>query len=180
MNPASTDTQLEASMPLVADELRSMDAYWRTCNDLALGRLYLCENPPLREPLRVAHIKKRLIGHWGSARGQNFVRVHWYKIANPTILGRISSDELDGIFARFGWTPHLIERDDPPVMHRKMATTVETCINQIRAVQQEARQRGNAIRPRWPMIILRTPKGWTAPKELDGQWPYMQERAGNT
>ncbi|HWG96428.1 MAG TPA: phosphoketolase family protein [Nitrospira sp.] len=306
MKPPTTDTLLEAPTPLAADELRLMDAYWRACNYLSLGMLYLCENPLLRESLRVEHIKKRLIGHWGSTPGQNFIWVHLnrvitrydmnmiyisgpghgapavlanaylegtysevypdksqdveglrrffkqfsfpggigshatpetpgsiheggelgysvshafgaafdnpdllvaavigdgeaetgplmaslhsnkflnpirdgavlpilhlngYKIANPTISARISSDELHGMFAGFGWTPHLVEGDDPPVMHRKMATTVETCINQIRTVQEEARHRGKAVRPRWPMIILRTPKGWTAPKELDG------------
>src|SRR6185437_2636501 len=304
----ATDTlpTIKKDTSLIADELHLLDAYWRACNYLSLGMLYLRENPLLREPLRVAHIKKRLIGHWGSAPGQNFIWVHLnrvitrydlnmiyiagpghgapamlanaylegtypevypdisqdveglrrffkqfsfpggigshatpetpgsiheggelgyslshafgaafdnpdllvaavigdgeaetgplmaslhsnkflnpvrdgavlpilhlngYKIANPTISARISSDELRGMFAGFGWTPHLVEGDDPPVMHRQMAAAVETCINQIRTVQEDARRRGNAMRPRWPMIILRTPKGWTAPKELDG------------
>lgn len=309
MNQLATDTPptIKRDALLTADELHLLDAYWRACNYLSLGMLYLRENPLLREPLRVAHLKKRLIGHWGSAPGQNFIWVHLnrmitrydlnmiyiagpghgapamlanaylegaysevypdisqdaeglrrffkqfsfpggigshatpetpgsiheggelgyslshafgaafdnpdllvaavigdgeaetgplmaslhsnkflnpvrdgavlpilhlngYKIANPTISARIPSDELRGIFAGFGWTPHLVEGDDPPVMHRQMTAAVETCINQIHAVQEDARRHGNAMRPRWPMIILRTPKGWTAPKELGGR-----------
>jgi xylulose-5-phosphate/fructose-6-phosphate phosphoketolase len=289
-----------------ADELRKVDAYWRACNYLCLGMLYLCENPLLREPLKVEHLKKRLIGHWGSDPGQSFIWVHLnrlikkydlnmiyiagpghgapatlanaylegrysevypdksedleglrkffkqfsfpggigshctpetpgsiheggelgysvshafgaafdnpdlivavvigdgeaetgplmgslhsnkflnpirdgavlpilhlngYKIANPTVSARISEEELNSLFVGFGWTPHLVEGDDPPLMHRKMAATLEECMNQIRAIQEDARRTGIQQRPSWPMIILRTPKGWTAPEELDG------------
>ena len=289
-----------------ADELRKVDAYWRACNYLCLGMLYLCENPLLREPLKVEHLKKRLIGHWGSDPGQSFIWVHLnrlikkydlnmiyiagpghgapatlanaylegrysevypdksedleglrkffkqfsfpggigshctpetpgsiheggelgysvshafgaafdnpdlivavvigdgeaetgplmgslhsnkflnpvrdgavlpilhlngYKIANPTVSARISEQELNSLFVGFGWTPHLVEGDDPPLMHRKMAATLEECINQIRAIQEDARRTGIQQRPSWPMIILRTPKGWSAPEELDG------------
>src|SRR6185312_10497291 len=80
MKPPTTDTLLEAPTPLAADELRLMDAYWRACNYLSLGMLYLCENPLLRESLRVEHIKKRLIGHWGSTPGQNFIWVHLNRV----------------------------------------------------------------------------------------------------
>ena len=289
-----------------ADELRKIDAYWRACNYLCLGMLYLCENPLLREPLKVEHLKKRLIGHWGSDPGQSFIWVHLnrlikkydlnmiyiagpghgapatlanaylegrysevypdksedleglgkffkqfsfpggigshctpetpgsiheggelgysvshafgaafdnadlivavvigdgeaetgpllgslhsnkflnpvrdgavlpilhlngYKIANPTVSARISEEELNSLFVGFGWTPYLVEGDDPTLMHRKMSATLEECMNQIRSIQEDARRTGTHQRPSWPMIILRTPKGWTAPEELNG------------
>ena len=292
--------------PLSVDELRKIDAYWRASIYLCLGMLYLQDNPLLREPLKVEHLKKRLIGHWGSDPGQSFIWVHLnrlikkydlnmiyisgpghgapavlsncylegtysevypdksedaagmhkffkqfsfpggigshctpetpgsiheggelgysvshafgaafdnpdlivavvigdgeaetgpllgslhsnkflnpirdgavlpilhlngYKIANPTILARIPSEELRSLFFGFGWTPFLVEGEDPPVMHQKMAATLEDCVKQIRSIQREARRSGVVQRPRWPMVILRTPKGWTAPKEIDG------------
>jgi xylulose-5-phosphate/fructose-6-phosphate phosphoketolase len=295
--------------PLSDDELRRMDAYWRACNYLCAGMLYLQDNPLLREPLKAEHIKNRLLGHWGSDPGQTFTWVHlnrlikkydldliylagpghgapatlshsylegvyseiypemsedaigmqkffrqfsfpggigshctpetpgsiheggelgyslshgfgaafdnpdlivtvvigdgeaetgplatsWhsnkflnpvhdgavlpvlhlngYKIANPTILARISPDELESLFWGYGWTPHVVEGDDPAVMHQKMAYVMEQCVQDIRAIQQKARSAGTGVtpeRPRWPMIILRTPKGWTCPKEIDG------------
>jgi xylulose-5-phosphate/fructose-6-phosphate phosphoketolase len=306
--------QLIAEMPVAiagedsfsADELRKIDAYWRACNYLCLGMLYLCENPLLREPLKVEHLKKRLIGHWGSDPGQSFIWVHLnrlikkydlnmiyiagpghgapatlantylegrysevypdrsedleglrkffkqfsfpggigshctpetpgsiheggelgysvshafgaafdnpdlivavvigdgeaetgplmgslhsnkflnpvrdgavlpilhlngYKIANPTVSARISEQELNSLFVGFGWTPYLVEGNDPPLMHREMSATLEECINQIRGIQEDARRTGIHQRPSWPMIILRTPKGWSAPEELDG------------
>src|SRR5665213_1768470 len=308
MSQLATETSKAADdkILLSADELRKIDAYWRACNYLSLGMLYLCENPLLREPLKVEHLKKRLVGHWGSDPGQSFIWVHLnrlikkydlnviyiagpghgapatlansylegrysevypdksedteglrkffkqfsfpggigshctpetpgsiheggelgysvshafgaafdnpdlivaavigdgeaetgplmgslhsnkflnpirdgavlpivhlngYKIANPTVSARISPEELHSLFVGFGWSPYIVEGDDPPTMHSKMAATLENCVNQIRSIQQEARRSGNAQRPRWPMIILRTPKGWTAPKELDG------------
>jgi xylulose-5-phosphate/fructose-6-phosphate phosphoketolase len=293
--------------PLAADELRRIDAYWRACNYLCAGMLYLRENPLLREPLQPQHIKRRLLGHWGSDPGQTFTWVHlnrlikkydldmiylagpghgapatlsnsylegvysevypqisqdlegmqkfmkqfsfpggigshctpetpgsiheggelgyslshgfgavfdnpdliatvvvgdgesetgplatsWhsnkflnpitdgavlpvlhlngYKIANPTILARIPADELESLFRGLGWTPYVVEGDDPERMHPKMAEVMEQCILEIRAIQQRARAAGGSPeRPRWPMIILRTPKGWTCPKEIDG------------
>jgi xylulose-5-phosphate/fructose-6-phosphate phosphoketolase len=292
---------------LTPDELRRMDAYWRACNYLCAGMLYLRENPLLREPLQPQHIKRRLLGHWGSDPGQTFTWVHlnrlikkydldmiylagpghgapatlsnsylegvysevypdksedaegmqrflkqfsfpggigshctpetpgsiheggelgyslshgfgavfdnpdliatvvvgdgeaetgplatsWhsnkflnpitdgavlpvlhlngYKIANPTILARISSDELESLFRGYGWIPYVVGGDDPDRMHPKMAAALEHCITEIRAIQKKARDAGDAPeRPRWPMIILRTPKGWTCPKEIDG------------
>jgi len=296
----------------MADELRRMDAYWRACNYLCVGMLYLQANPLLREPLKVEHIKNRLLGHWGSDPGQTFTWVHlnrlikkydldliylsgpghgapatlsnsylegvysevypdksqdaagmqkffkqfsfpggigshctpetpgsiheggelgyslshgfgaafdnpelivtvvvgdgesetgplatsWhsnkflnpvrdgavlpilhlngYKIANPTILARIPPEELEMLFRGLGYTPYVVEGDDSETMHQKMAAVMELCILEIRAIQAGAREAAranpNAIpaRPRWPMIILRTPKGWTCPKELDG------------
>ena len=303
--------------PLSADELRKIDAYWRACNYLSLGMLYLCENPLLRDPLKVEHFKKRLIGHWGSDPGQSFIWVHLnrlikkydlnmiyiagpghgapatlanaylegtysevypdksedaegmcrffkqfsfpggigshctpetpgsiheggelgysvshafgaafdnpdlivsvvigdgeaetgplmgslhsnkflnpirdgavlpilhlngYKIANPTISARITSEELRSLFEGFGWTPYFVEGDDPPVMHRKMAVTLDECVNRIRSIQGDARRGGIQGRPRWPIVILRSPKGWTAPKKLDehqleGYWRAHQ------
>jgi xylulose-5-phosphate/fructose-6-phosphate phosphoketolase len=96
------------------------------------------------------------------------LHLNGYKIANPTVLARITREELDDLFKGYGWTPHTVEGDDPNEMHQKMAATVESCIRQIRAIQQEARRTGKPDRPRWPMIILRSPKGWTGPKEVDG------------
>ena len=96
------------------------------------------------------------------------LHLNGYKIANPSILARISAEELDALFRGYGWTPHVVEGDDPPSMHRAMALTVERCIREIRGIQTEARRTGIAVRPRWPMIVLRTPKGWTAPKNVDG------------
>jgi xylulose-5-phosphate/fructose-6-phosphate phosphoketolase len=297
--------------PLAADELRRIDAYWRACNYLCAGMLYLRANPLLREPLKAEHIKNRLLGHWGSDPGQTFTWVHlnrlinkydlnmiyvagpghgapatlsnsylegvysevypqmsedlaglqrflkqfsfpggigshctpetpgsiheggelgyslshgfgaafdnpdlivtvvvgdgesetgplatsWhsnkflnpvtdgavlpvlhlngYKIANPTILARITREELEQLFRGYGWDPYVVEGDDPDPTHQHMAETLEHCVLRIREIQETAReaaQKGQQCpeRPRWPMIILRTPKGWTCPKELDG------------
>ena len=96
------------------------------------------------------------------------LHLNGYKIANPTILARISSDELEKLFQGYGWTPYVVEGDDPSIMHQKMAATLEHCIREIRSIQQHARSTNTADRPRWPMVILRSPKGWTCPKELDG------------
>ncbi len=292
--------------PLSPGELSKIDAYWRACNYLAAGMIYLRDNPLLREPLRAEHIKNRLLGHWGSSPGLSFCYVHlnrlikkydldaiflagpghgapgvlgpvylegtyseiypnksedeegmraffrdfsfpggigshctpetpgsiheggelgysvshafgaafdnpnllvavivgdgeaetgplatsWhsdkflnpirdgavlpilhlngYKINNPTLLARVSHQELDDLFKGYGWTPHFVEGEDPGVMHEKMAETLEDCILEIRSIQEEARTSGRATRPRWPMVVLRSPKGWTGPKEVDG------------
>jgi xylulose-5-phosphate/fructose-6-phosphate phosphoketolase len=292
--------------PLSSDELRTTDAYWRACNYMCAGMIYLRANPLLKEPLRPEHFKNRLLGHWGSDPGQTFVWVHlnrvirkydvnmmyisgpghgapavisncylegtyseiypeksqdeagmlrlfqafsfpgqlgshctpevpgsiheggelgysishafgaafdnpglivsvvvgdgeaetgplatsWhsnkflnpirdgavlpilhlngYKIANPTILARIPDEELANLFFGYGWAPHTVAGDEPLDMHQKMATAVESCVMEIRAAQHEARASGKPTRPRWPMIILRSPKGWTGPKEVDG------------
>jgi xylulose-5-phosphate/fructose-6-phosphate phosphoketolase len=304
----ATNSAISTNEPLSADELRKIDAYWRACNYLCVGMLYLRDNPLLREPLKVEHIKRRLLGHWGSDPGQTFTWVHlnrlikkysldliylsgpghgapatlsnsylegvysevypdksedvagmqrffrqfsfpggigshctpetpgsiheggelgyslshgfgaafdnpdlivtvvvgdgesetgplatsWhsnkflnpvrdgavlpilhlngYKIANPTILARIPEEELLMLFKGLGYSPIIVEGDDPTVMHQKMAVATEQCILEIRAIQSAARANPTATppRPSWPMIILRTPKGWTCPKELDG------------
>lgn len=298
--PRPTSTAIDPA------ELDRIDAYWRACNYLAAGMIYLQDNPLLREPLRPEHIKQRLLGHWGSSPGLAFIYVHlnriirahgqqaiflagpghgapgvlgpiylegtysevypdksedeegmrrffkqfsfpggigshctpetpgsiheggelgysvshafgaafdnpdllvavavgdgeaetgplataWhstkflspvrdgavlpilhlngYKINNPTILSRIPHDELRDLFRGYGWKPHFVEGDDPAAMHRTMASALDACLGEIRAVQQEARATGRASRPRWPMIVLRTPKGWTGPREVDG------------
>jgi xylulose-5-phosphate/fructose-6-phosphate phosphoketolase len=291
--------------PLSIEELRKIDAYWRACNYLAAGMIYLRDNPLLREPLNREHIKARLLGHWGSSPGLSFTYIHlnrlikkydldaiflagpghgapgvlgpaylegtyseiypnksedtegmreffkkfsfpggigshctpetpgsiheggelgysvshafgaafdnpdllvavvvgdgesetgplatsWhsnkflnpirdgavlpilnlngYKINNPTILARISHEELQALFEGYGWTPHFVEGSDVELMHQKMAATMEECVLEIRRIQQEARSSGKATRARWPMIVLRSPKGWTGPKEVD-------------
>jgi xylulose-5-phosphate/fructose-6-phosphate phosphoketolase len=291
---------------LSTKQIELIDAYWRACNYLAVGMLYLLDNPLLREPLRPEHIKHRLLGHWGSDPGQSFIWVHlnrlireydlnvlyisgpghgapavlansylegtysevypdrsqdeeglkkffklfsfpggigshctpetpgsiheggelgyslshafgaafdnpdlivaavvgdgeaetgplatsWhsnkflnpirdgavlpilhlngYKIANPTILARIPAEELENLFVGYGYKPYVVEGDAPLAAHQRMASTLERCVLEIRTIQEEARRSGVPRRPRWPMIILRTPKGWTAPKEIDG------------
>jgi xylulose-5-phosphate/fructose-6-phosphate phosphoketolase len=99
------------------------------------------------------------------------LHLNGYKIANPTVLARIPPDELEMLFKGLGWTPYVVEGDDPATMHQKMAAAMERCVTEIRATQEQARSAGAGVepkRPHWPMIVLRTPKGWTCPKELDG------------
>ncbi len=287
-------------------QLEAINAYWRAANYLSIGQIYLYDNPLLREPLKLEHIKPRLLGHWGTTPGLNFIYVHlnrviksqglnviyiagpghgapglvantylegtyseiypnisvdaegmkklfkqfsfpggipshvapetpgsiheggelgyaishaygaafdnpdlivacvvgdgeaetgplataWhsnkflnpihdgavlpilhlngYKIANPTVLARISHEEVESLFVGYGYKPYLVEGSEPEVMHQKMASTLEAAIAEIKLIQNDARTKGIAKRPRWPMIILRTPKGWTGPKEVDG------------
>jgi len=291
---------------LSKQELQAMNAYWHAANYLSVGQIYLYDNPLLKKPLKIEHIKPRLLGHWGTTPGLNFIYVHlnrvikaqdldmificgpghggpavvantylegtyselypdisqdvegmkklfkqfsfpggipshaapetpgsiheggelgyavshaygatfdnpdlivacvvgdgeaetgalasaWhsnkflnpitdgavlpilhlngYKIANPTLLARISREELQSLFTGYGYKPYLVEGSEPEVMHRLMAETMDTVISEIKAIQNEARTGGVVKRPRWPMIILRTPKGWTGPKEVDG------------
>ena len=96
------------------------------------------------------------------------LNLNGYKINNPTLLARISHEELENLFKGYGWTPHFVEGDDPKLMHQKMAGTMEECVLEIRHIQDKARKSGKATRARWPMIVLRSPKGWTGPKEVDG------------
>ncbi|NOY52110.1 MAG: phosphoketolase family protein [Deltaproteobacteria bacterium] len=291
---------------LSQEELKKMDAYWRAANYLSIGQIYLYDNPLLRESLSLPHIKRRLLGHWGTTPGLNFIYVHlnrmirerdlnmiyiagpghggpglvantylegtysefypnisrdaegmkklfrqfsfpggipshvapetpgsiheggelgysvahafgavfdnpdlvaacvvgdgeaetgplataWhsnkflnpvrdgavlpilhlngYKIANPTVLSRIPHEELKDLFVGYGYNPFFVEGEEPESMHRVMAETLETVFDEIKTIQDEARTHGLAGRPRWPMIILRTPKGWTGPQEVDG------------
>ena len=297
----------DADTPLSDDLVRKIDAYWRAANYLSVGQIYLYDNPLLKLPLTKEHIKPRLLGHWGTTPGLNFLYVHmnrviverglnaifitgpghggpalvanvylegtyseyyphisqdevgmqrlfkqfsfpggipshvapetpgsiheggelgyslshafgaafdnpdllvacvvgdgeaetgplataWhsnkflnpatdgavlpilhlngYKIANPTVLARIPHDELDHLFRGYGYKPYFVEGDDPAIMHQKMAATFDRCLDQIRQIQTEARTHGVKERPCWPMIVLRTPKGWTCPKEIDGK-----------
>ncbi len=293
--------------PLSPPELHAIDAYWRAANYLSVGQIYLLDNPQLREPLALEHIKPRLLGHWGTTPGLNFVYAHlnrlirrhdldmifiagpghggpgvvanaylegsysevypevsrdaagltrlfkqfsfpggipshaapetpgsiheggelgyslahafgaafdnpdlivacvvgdgeaetgplataWhsnkflnpvgdgavlpilhlngYKIASPTVLARISAEELSSLFVGYGYRPYLVEGSEPEVMHQAMAAALDTVVGEIRAIQAEGRTTGQATRPRWPLIILRTPKGWTGPREVDGK-----------
>ena len=112
------------------------------------------------------------------------LHLNGYKINNPTILSRISHEELENLFIGYGWTPYFVEGSDPEVMHQKMAATLEKCITDIKTIQKTARDSGEATRPRWPMIVLRSPKGWTGPKEVDGHkvegfWRAHQVPMGN-
>ena len=292
--------------PLNQEMLDKIDAYWRAANYLSAGQLYLLDNPLLREPLTMDQIKKKIVGHWGTVPGQNFVYAHcnrvikrydldmillsgpghggnfmiantylegsysevypnisqdeegmkkmfkqfsfpcgvpshcapetpgsineggelgysiahafgavfdnpdliattvvgdgeaetgplatsWqsnkflnpitdgavlpilhlngYKISNPTIFSRLSHEELECFFKGCGWKPYFVEGDDPMTMHKKMAETMDTVIEEIKAIQKNARENNDPERPVWPMIILRTPKGWTGPKVVDG------------
>src|SRR6201997_2003450 len=119
-----------------------------------------------------------LAGSWHSDKFLNpatdgavlpILHLNGYKIANPTVLARISHEELDHLFRGYGYTPYFVEGSDPESMHQAMAATLEHCVLQIREIQEEARRTGKAFRPRWPIIVLRTPKGWTCPKEIDGR-----------
>ncbi|MGA2271455.1 MAG: phosphoketolase family protein [Bryobacteraceae bacterium] len=292
---------------LPAEEIRRLDAYWRAANYLSVGQIYLYDNPLLKEPLRLEHIKPRLLGHWGTTPGLNFIYVHcnrliqkydlnmiyvagpghggpglvantylegtygevypnvpqnaegmkrlftqfsfpggipshvapetpgsiheggelgysllhaygavfdnpgllvccvvgdgeaetgalatsWhsnkflnpardgavipvlqlngYKIAGPTVLARIGKDELAHLLLGYGYKPYFVEGDDPERMHQEMAATMEAVLAEVRSIQKKAREDGDTARPRWPMVVLRTPKGWTGPKEVDGQ-----------
>ena len=98
------------------------------------------------------------------------LHLNGYKINNPTLLARISHHELEALFVGYGYTPYFVEGSDPRSMHQAMAATLEQCVLEIRNIQEEARRTGKAVRPRWPMIILRSPKGWTAPREVDGHY----------
>jgi len=292
---------------ITSQELALVDRYWRAANYLSIGQIYLLDNPLLREPLRAEHIKPRLLGHWGTTPGLNFIYTHlnrvirnrdldmiyvcgpghggpgmvastylegsyseiypqisedaagmrklfrqfsfpggipshaapetpgsiheggelgyamvhaygaafdnpelivtcvvgdgeaetgalaasWhsskflnpsrdgavlpilhlngYKIASPTLLARMSDTELDHLFRGYGYEPFFVEGHEPEKMHRQMAAALDQAIDRIRAIQADARGGGLDDLPRWPMILLRSPKGWTGPKEVDGK-----------
>ena len=97
------------------------------------------------------------------------LHLNGYKIANPTVLARISHEELDHLFRGYGYTPYFVEGDEPAAMHQLMAETLDAIIEDIRRIKDDARRNGGGARPRWPMIILRSPKGWTCPEEIDGK-----------
>jgi xylulose-5-phosphate/fructose-6-phosphate phosphoketolase len=300
-------TEIPQLKPLSDSELGKINAYWRAANYLSVGQIYLLDNPLLKEPLKLEHVKPRLLGHWGTTPGLNFIYVHlnrlikaqdlnaiyiagpghggpglvantylegtyteyysnisqdeegiqrlfkqfsfpggipshvapetpgsiheggelgyalvhaygaafdnpdlivaavvgdgeaetgplaasWhsnkflnpvrdgavlpilhlngYKIANPTVLARIPREELESLMVGYGYKPYWVEGSDPETMHQLMAATMDTAIGEIKAIQQEARTKGYSDRPQWPMIVLKSPKGWTGPKEVDGK-----------
>ena len=98
------------------------------------------------------------------------LHLNGYKINNPTVLARISHEELEALFVGYGYTPYFVEGSDARSMHQAMAATLEHCVLEIQKIQEEARRTGKAVRPRWPMIVLRSPKGWTSPREVDGHY----------
>jgi xylulose-5-phosphate/fructose-6-phosphate phosphoketolase len=300
-------TQQATAPVLDAETARLVDAYWRAANYLSVGQIYLCDNPLLKEPLALAHVKRMLLGHWGTTPGQNFIYTHlnriikkydanmiymsgpghggpavvagtylegtysevyanvsqdeaglkrlftqfsfpggipshasaecpgsiheggelgyslshafgavfdnpelvvacvigdgeaetgplatsWhsnkflnpasdgavlpilhlngYKIANPTLLARISREELEQLLRGYGWTPYFVEGHEPMPMHEAMAAALDTVVEKIRQIQADARVHGKTERPRWPMIVFASPKGWTGPKTIDGK-----------
>ena len=306
-NAMAAHGDAQATNAFSPELLGRIDAYWRAANYLSVGQIYLYDNPLLKEPLRPEHIKPRLLGHWGTTPGQNFVYAHlnrvireydlnmiyisgpghggpavvsnvylegtysevyplvtqdeaglrmlfrqfsfpggipshvapetpgsiheggelgyslshafgaafdnpslvvacvvgdgeaetgplataWhsnkflnpatdgavlpilhlngYKIANPALLARIPRQELEQLMRGYGWEPYFVTGDDPALMHPLMASTLDRVIAQIQAIQREARELGIAACPRWPMIVLQSPKGWTGPKTVDGQ-----------
>ncbi|QOW11823.1 phosphoketolase family protein [Kaistella flava (ex Peng et al. 2021)] len=301
-----TETKDTTIKTLTPDLLQKINAYWRAANYLSVGQIYLYDNPLLKEPLKLEHVKPLVVGHWGTTPGQNFIYVHlnriikkynldlfyiagpghggpaivgnvylegtwsevypnvtqdeaglkklfkqfsfpggisshvapttpgsiheggelgyslshafgaafdnpdlivacvvgdgeaetgplatsWqsnkllnpitdgavlpilhlngYKISNPTVLARIEDDELEHFFKGCGWKPYFVEGDDPLTMHELMASTLEKVIKDIQGIQKNARSTNDNTRPRWPMIILKSPKGWTGPKKVDG------------
>jgi xylulose-5-phosphate/fructose-6-phosphate phosphoketolase len=120
-------------------------------------------------PLATAWHSNKFLDPVGDGVVLPILHLNGFKIANPTVLARISPEELDQLMRGYGWTPLYVEGDDPALMHEAMATALETALKQIRAIQQAARAGGKGARPRWPMIVLRSPKGWTGPKEVDGR-----------
>jgi xylulose-5-phosphate/fructose-6-phosphate phosphoketolase len=316
MSDKGANMQKAALTPVLdANMAHKIDAYWRAANYLSVGQIYLCDNPLLKQPLRIGHVKRMLLGHWGTTPGQNFIYTHlnrvikkydldmiymsgpghggpavvsgtylegtysevyanvsqdeagmkrlftqfsfpggipshasaecpgsiheggelgyslshafgavfdnpelivacvvgdgeaetgplatsWHsnkflnpasdgavlpilhlngwKIANPTILARISRDELQQLLNGYGWTPHFVEGHEPMPMHEAMAATLDAVVEEIRRIQLQARdsaalQKSSADivkRPRWPMIVLVSPKGWTGPRMIDGK-----------
>lgn len=305
-NPNLHSDSTALSPTLTPTELHQLHGFWRACNYLAVGMIYLRDNPLLREPLQVEHIKNRLLGHWGTSPGLSFVYTHvnriinkfdlnaiyiagpghgapgvlapvylegsyteiytdktedtagmlaffrqfsfpggigshctpetpgsineggelgycishaygsvfdnpdlisvvvigdgeaetgplatsWhsnkfldprrdgavlpilhlngYKINNPTVLARISHEELESLLRGYGYTPYFVEGEDPELMHQAMAATLDRCIEQIKTIQSRARNDGDLTRPMYPAIVLRSPKGWTCPQEMDG------------
>src|SRR5438552_989341 len=196
MSASKAPSVLEAE-PLSDTELERIDAYWRAANYLSVGQIYLLDNPLLREPLRADHVKPRLLGHWGTTPGLNFIYAHANRaivdhgldafficgpghggpgvVANVYLEGTyseiypaISQDEpgLVRLVRQFSFPGGI----DPARMHRAMAAAMDKAVRGIRAIQARARRKGaKAVRAPWPMIILRTPKGWTGPRTFEGK-----------
>lgn len=128
-------------------------------------------------PLATSWHSNKFINPVGDGAVLPILHLNGYKIAGPTVLARIPRDELEALFIGYGYTPHFVEGDDPNQMHQQMAQTLDSCVAEIRQIQDEARENGFTRRPRWPMIVLRTPKGWTGPKEVDGKKTEGTSRA---
>jgi len=175
----------EAMLPLTnppsARLLDRMHRYWQAANYLTVGQIYLQENALLREPLLAAHIKPRLLGHWGTSPGLSFiyVLVHAFGAAvdNPNLIvaavvgeGEAETGPLEGSWKGISFLNPVRDGAVLPILHQAFAAALDTCIQKIRTIQQAARTstKGFTARPRWPAIILRTPKGWTGPKEVAG------------
>src|SRR5437867_3300618 len=209
---ATPDAARATPHPLSDDELRKIDAYWRAANYLSVGQIYLMANPLLREPLLLAHVKPRLLGHWGTTPGLNFIYAHLNRLITRRDVnaiyvtgpghggpGIVANTDLEGTYSELdpgvpmntegirrlfkqisfprGSPSHaapeppgsINEGDEPDVMHQLMAATLDEVADEIQAIQHDARTRRSTGRPVWPMIVLRTPKGWTGPKEVDGK-----------
>src|SRR5437660_744311 len=181
MSQASLEKQSPQKHVLSEKELALIDAYWRAANYLSVGQIYLFDNPDLSVACVIGDGEAEtgpLATSWHSNKFLNPVRdgavlpilhLNGYKIANPTVLARIPPEELDHLMRGYGYKPYVVEGDDPALMHEKMAETLDTIVAEIKAIQEEARKSGFKKRPPWPMIVLRTPKGWTCPKEIDGK-----------
>ena len=150
-----------------------MDAYWRAANYLSVGQLYVYDNPLLKKPLELSHVNPLVVGHWGTTPGQNFIYVHlnrvikkydldMFYIAGPGHGGPalVGHTYLEGTYSEI--------YPDPDEMHQLMASALDDATEGIRQIQGDARSTGDTTRPRWPMIVLRSPKGWTGPKVVDG------------
>jgi len=169
------------STPLSPELLRNMDAYWRAANYLSVGQIYLYDNPDLVVACVVGDGEAEtgsLATAWHSNKFLNpvtdgavlpILHLNGYKIANPTILARITREELEQFLRGCGWTPYFVEGHESELMHEAMAAALDTAVEQIKKIQQDARDQGNFTRPRWPMIVLNSPKGWTGPNIVDGK-----------
>src|SRR5436305_9224005 len=170
----------EPRTPLSRDELTGLNSWWRAANYLSVGQIYLLDNPGLRAVCVVGDGEAEtgaLAASWHSNKFLNPVgdgavlpvlHLNGYKIAGPTVLARIETEELRSLLAGYGYAPCFVEGSDPEEMHQLMAATLGDALDQIGVIQRQAREQRDHTRPRWPMIVLRTPKGWTGPKEVDG------------
>ena len=178
MNTSSEDN-------LTSDQLDKINAYWRNEGgelgyslSHAFGAVF--DNPSLivacvvgdgeaeTGPLATAWHSNKLLNPVSDGAVLPILHLNGFKISNPAILARVDHEELEWFFRGCGWTPIFVEGDDPATMHQRMATAMEIAIEHIQLIQEDARNRNETSRPRWPMIVLRSPKGWTGPKEIDG------------
>jgi len=152
------------SQPLSPELLVGIDAYWRASNFLSVGQIYFLDNPLLKERLRREHDNPVTDG-----AVLPILHLNGYKIASPTIFARIPKDELQKLFEGYGYKPHFVEGHELEQVHQQLAAVMDTVKAEIKKIWHDARSRGIPGRPNSPMIILRTPKGWTCPAEVDGK-----------